>query len=87
MLRNKIGPIFNARNGSFVFIYFLFFTKTLFLLQGERAFQKKTKNKNLDQILTLEKAKIGPVFNSTAYIYIYAVELLSGSRFGAFNGY
>ena len=25
----------------------------------------------MDQFLTLEKAKIGPVFNSTAYIYIY----------------
>ena len=24
----------------------------------------------MDQFLTLEKAKIGPVFNSTAYIYI-----------------
>ena len=34
----------------------------------------------MDQFLTLEKAKIGPVSNSTAYIYIYicAVELLSG---------
>ena len=28
----------------------------------------------MDQFLTLEKAKIGPVFNSTAYIYIYAAE-------------
>ena len=25
----------------------------------------------MDQFLTLEKAKIGPVFNSTACIYIY----------------
>ena len=25
----------------------------------------------MDQFLTLEKAKIGPVFDSTAYIYIY----------------
>ena len=25
----------------------------------------------MDQFLTLEKAKIGPVFNSTAYIYVY----------------
>ena len=31
----------------------------------------------MDQFLTLEKANIGPVFNSI-YIYIYAVELFSG---------
>ena len=40
----------------------------------------------MDQFLTYKKAKIGPVFNSTAYIYIYiymhAVELESGPRFG-----
>ena len=24
MLRNKIGPVFNARNGSFVLVYFSF---------------------------------------------------------------
>ena len=39
----------------------------------------------MDQFLTLEKAKLGPVFNSTAYIYIYiyiyAVELNAGPRF------
>ena len=43
----------------------------------------------MDQFLTLEKAKIGPVFNSTAYIYIYmaclyiyiyTVKLLTGPR-------
>ena len=33
--------------------------------------KKKLNNKKLDQFLTLEKAKIGPIFNSTAYIYIY----------------
>ena len=32
----------------------------------------------MDQLLTLEKANIGPAFNSTAYIYICAVKLLSG---------
>ena len=25
MLRNKIGPVFNARNGSFFFVFFVFF--------------------------------------------------------------
>ena len=32
----------------------------------------------MDQFLTYKKAKIGPVFNFTAYIYICAVKLLSG---------
>ena len=31
----------------------------------------------MDQFLTLEKANIGPVFNSTAYIYIYIYALWS----------
>ena len=41
----------------------------------------------MDQFLTLEKAHIGPVFNSTAYIYIHAVKLLTGPRLGVFNSY
>ena len=75
MLRNKIGPIFNARNVVFFcFLFLIFFWKILFFLQGEWDFQKQKnkKDKKLDQFLTLEKAKIGPVFNSTAYIYICA---------------
>ena len=36
----------------------------------------------MDQFLTLEKANIGPVFNSTTYIYTYAVELKICPRFG-----
>ena len=48
MLRNKIGPVFNARNGSFVFVKFvIYFWKTLFFLQVERDFQNKKKQKNL----------------------------------------
>ena len=37
---------------------------------------------DLDQFLTLETPNPGPVFNSTAhiYIYIYAVMLLTGPR-------
>ena len=72
MLRNKIGPVFNARNGSFFFV-FLFFLKNPLLSAGRMRFlkTKKQNKKKLDQFLTLEKAKIGPVFNSTAYIYIY----------------
>ena len=50
MLRNKIGPVFNARNGSFV-LFVCFFI--LFFLQRERDFQKQ-KNKT--------NKKLGPVF-------------------------
>ena len=74
MLRNKIGPVFNARNGSFFFGFFWLFLKNPLLSAGRMRFFKNTKKKNkkkMDQFLTLEKAKIGPVFNSTAYIYIY----------------
>ena len=82
MLRNKIGPVFNARNGSFVFVYFYFsfFCKIIFFLQGERDFQKK--KKNLDQFLTLEKAKITL---QHIYIYIYAVKLKTGPIFALFK--
>ena len=70
MLRNKIGPVFNARNVVFfLFLFLLCFI--LFFPQGEWDFQKQQKNKKFDQFLTLEKATIGAVFNSTAYIYIY----------------
>ena len=56
MLRNKIGPVFNARNGSLFFgFFFVFFWKILFFLQGEWDFKKQKKNKT---------KKIGPVFNT-----------------------
>ena len=68
MLRNKIGPVFNARNVVFFcFLFLLFFLSSSFCRENEIFKNKKTKkNKKLDQFLTLEKAKIGPVFNSTA---------------------
>ena len=67
MLRNKIGPVFNARDVVFCF-FFLLFLKNPLLSAGRMRFfkNKKQKNKKMDQFLTLEKAKIGPVFNSTA---------------------
>ena len=49
----------------------------LFFLQGEREKTKKTKTtKKLDHFLTLKRARIGPLFNFTAftYIYIYMLE-------------
>ena len=35
MLRNKIGPVFNARNVVFFVLFSSFFEKILFFLQGE----------------------------------------------------
>ena len=69
MLRNIIGPVFNFRNCVFL-LFLLVFQKIFFFLQGEWDFQNKKKQK-MDQFLTLKRAKIGPVFNFTAYIYIY----------------
>ena len=75
MLRNIIGPVFNFRN-CVVFVAFLlvFQKSSSFCRENEKnKTNKKTKqtNKKMDQILTLKRAKIGPVFNFTAHIYIY----------------
>ena len=71
MLRNIIGPLFLTlkRLCFFVFFFGLFFKNPL---QGERVFrkQKQRKTKQLDHFLTLKRAKIGPLFNFTAYIYM-----------------
>ena len=85
MLRNKIGPVFNARHVVFFCCFLLFFEKNPLLSAGKMRFpktKKNKKNKKMDQFLTLEKAKIGPAFNSTTYIYIYAVKLLTGPSLG-----
>ena len=37
---------------------------------------------NVAQFVTIKMAKRGPVSNFTAYIYIFAVELKTGPRFG-----
>ena len=69
MLRNKIGPVFNAGIGSFFCFFFFFYH---LLSAGRTRFSKKNKKektKNLDQLLTLKKANIGPAFNSTSYAY------------------
>ena len=71
-------------------------TVTLFVLQKKPKKPYKTGEKtakknldqfltyNLDQFLTYKTPNLGPVFNSTAYIYIYiyAVKLKTGPRFG-----
>ena len=70
MLRNIIGPILTQELGHFC----VFFLKNPFLSPGRTRFPKTKKNKktkHLDQLLTLEKANLGPVLNSTTHIYIY----------------
>ena len=75
MLRNIIGPVFwLIKMCVFLGCFFACFSRILFCLQGEWDFLKikNQKNKNnLDQFLTYKKANLGPVFNSTAHIYIY----------------
>ena len=53
-----------------VFCLFLKNPLLIFLSKGERDFRKK-KKKRMDQFLTYKRPNLGPVFNSTAYIYIY----------------
>ena len=89
MLRNKNGPVLNARNGSFVFVYFCLFLEkaSSFCRENEIFKNKKTKKrKNLDQFSTLEKAKIGPVFNSTTHIYI-CCGVIIWAKFGLLRCY
>ena len=44
----------------------------VFLKMPKKHYKTREKQqKNLDQFLTLETPNLGPVFNSTAYIYIY----------------
>ena len=40
----------------------------------------------MDQFLTYKKANLGPIFNSTAYIYI-CCEVIIWSKFGVFGSY
>ena len=56
MLRNKIGPSFDSKNGVFwAFFFGSFFFKSSFSLQKEEDFEKQKKKKN---------RKIGPSFDS-----------------------
>ena len=46
MLRNKIGPVFNARNGSFFFgFFFCFFEKSSSFCRENEIFKKQKKTK------------------------------------------
>ena len=64
MVRNIIGPVSNLKNAFLWFSCFVFL-KIVFFLQGERDFQKQKWTS-----FYFKKARIGPVFNFTAYIYI-----------------
>ena len=75
MLRNIIGPLFNFKNCIFfvVFFGFVFHKSSSFCRENEIFENKKSKKnkKKMDHFLTLKRAKTGPLFNFTAYIYVY----------------
>ena len=85
MLRNKVGPVLNFENVSFLLLFVL---KIVLFSAGRTSFCKYKKTKNLDQFVTLKRAQMGPAFNFAAHIYIYipvyiyVVELKVGPRFG-----
>ena len=86
MLRNIIGPVFNFRNCVFFVVFWLVFQKSSSFCRENEIVENKNlkKTKKLDQFLTLKRAKIGPVFNFTAYIYIYMETDRTGAHtFGA----
>ena len=55
MMRNKIGPAFNARNGSFVFGYLFFFLSSSFCRENE--IFKNKKKKKLEPVFNTRKGK------------------------------
>ena len=81
MLRNKLGPVFNTRIG-YCFCFFFFSLTIPLLSAGRTRFSKKNKKKkqktkNLDQFLTLKKAKIGPVLLTLQYICVIRTKRIS----------
>ena len=85
MLRNKIGPVFNTRNGTFFkfFVLPFFFEKSSSFFRGERDFQKqKTTKKQLGPVFNTKKGKSWTSFYLySIYIYIYIYLSLSLSLF------
>ena len=72
----------------FLSFFLLVFLKNLILPAERRRClknKKRKKRENLDQVLTQKKAIFGPSFDSTAHIYIYAVELKAGPIFAFFS--
>ena len=64
MLRNIIGPILNFKTCFFVVLVFALFENYSSFRRENEIFR----NKKMDQLLTLKRAKIGPIFNFTTYI-------------------
>ena len=88
MLRNIIGQIFNAKNGIFLFL----FLENIILPAERRRFLKNNSNKKgiFGQIFNSKKGNFWTeiqLYSTQIYIYIYicAVELLSGPSL-AFSG-
>ena len=74
MLRNKIGPSFDSKNGVFfVFFFARFSLKSHYPCRKKTIFekQKKKKKRKLGPSFDSKKAIFGPSFDSTAHIYIY----------------
>ena len=61
----------------------LFQISSSFCRENEIFKNKSKKQQKVDQFLSYKKANLGPLFNSTAYIYMYlSVELKAGPGFG-----
>ena len=78
----------------FVCCFFLLsFQKSSSFCRENEIFENKNQNKTkkLDQFLTYKKGNLGPVFNFTAYIYIYihsiCCEVIFWAKFGHFRCY
>ena len=75
----------------FVVGLLVFFLKSSSFCRENEIFENKKakKRKKMDHFLTLKRAKIGPLFNFTAYIYIYiymhAVESITGPSLAVFK--
>ena len=68
MLCNKNWTSF--KHNFLVMCYIYLFFLIPFFLQGERDFQIQKKHRTNGPLFNTKRANIGPVFNSTAYIYI-----------------
>ena len=77
MLRNKIGPSFDAKKVFFFLSFFwLVFLKSHSPCRKKRIFEEKKKKRKIGPSFDSKKAIFGPSFDSTIYIYI----LLSAKR-------
>ena len=65
-------------------VFKLVFFKNL-ILTAERRRQKKATKENVDHLLTLQRAKCGPLIDPTTYIYIYAVKSGIGPSLAIFK--